>query len=291
MNKMTENFNSEKSIGDIIAEAQKLTPDQINQILALQRSKGLKFGEAAVELGFVKREDVLWALSQQYHYPYAAEGRDSISAELVVATNPFDAGAEFFRDVRSQLLSGPFGRRSAPLALAICSTDVGDGKSFFSSNLAAAFSQLDGRTLLLDADMRTPRLHEIFNIGNTQSGLSSVLAGRAESNVIRPIEALPSLFVMPVGVIPPNPLELVQRASFDMLLSELVMKFDYVIVDTPAAVHGADARVVAAKCGAAVALARRGVTKTAALNTLVAQLQKACPAFAGTILNEFNRTS
>jgi protein-tyrosine kinase len=286
-NSNTENNNGDKSIGDIIADAHNLSPSQVNDVLNMQRSKGLKFGEAAVELGFVKREDVLWALSQQFHYPYAADGRKSISAELVVATNPFDAAAEFFRDIRSQLLTGPFGAKNAPLALAVCSPDSGDGKTFFAANLAAAFSQLGGRTLLLDADMRTPRLHEVFNVEAAGTGLSNILAGRSETNVIRPIDALPSLFVLPVGVVPPNPLELVQGPAFDLLLTELLAKFDYVIVDTPAAVHGADARVIAAKCGAAVTVARKGVTQADALRTLVQHLQKGCSAFAGTILNDF----
>lgn len=277
----------EKSIGNIIADAHKLSPAQVESVVALQRAKGLKFGEAAVELGYVKREDVLWALSQQFHYPYAADGRNNISAELVVATSPFDSAAEFFRDIRSSLLSGPFGAKNAPLALAVCSPDSGDGKTFFAANLAAAFSQLDGRTLLIDGDMRTPRLHELFNIGSGTSGLSGILSGRSETNVIRPVDALPSLYVLPVGVVPPNPLELVQRAAFDLLLSEVIMKFDYVIVDTPAAVHGADARVIAAKCGAAVAVARKGVTEADSLKTLITQLKKGCPAFAGSILNDF----
>jgi protein-tyrosine kinase len=285
-NEITDSSN-EKSIGNIIAEAHNLSPQQVDQVLKHQRQTGTKFGEAAVELGLVKREDVLWALSQQFHYPYAAEGRKSVSTELVVATSPFDAAAEFFRDIRSQLISAVFDASDSQLALAVCSPDVGDGKSFFAANLAAAFSQLGGRTLLIDADMRRPRQHEIFRLDSGRSGLSSVLSGRAETNVLRPIDALPSLYLLPVGVIPPNPLELVQRPTFDLLLNELSNKFDYIIVDTPAAAHGADARVVAAKCGAAVAIGRKNVTDIKAMRALVDQLEKACTTFCGTVFNTY----
>ncbi|MDI1259300.1 polysaccharide biosynthesis tyrosine autokinase [Aquabacterium sp.] len=278
----------DKSIGDIIAEANNLSASQVSQILAHQQKTGLKFGEAAVALGFIKREDVLWALSQQFHYPYQAEGGTAVCAELVVATKPFDAASEFFRDVRSQLISNLFADQDPRKALAICSPNVGDGKSFFAANLAVAFSQLGGRTLLVDADMRTPRLHEIFGIENPKTGLSGILSGRNETNVIRPIDALPSLFLLPVGVVPPNPLELIQRPVFDLLLNELVSKFDYVLVDTPAFSHGADARVVAAKCGASVALGRKGQTAVPAMKQLVATLGKRGQDFAGVILNEFN---
>ncbi|MGE5452610.1 MAG: polysaccharide biosynthesis tyrosine autokinase [Acidobacteriota bacterium] len=278
----------DKPIGDIIAETKNLSPEQIKQVLEFQKNTGQKFGEAAVALGLAKREDVLWALSQQFHYPYA-DGIKTVNSELVAATNPFDAPAEFFREIRSQLLPTVFKNEDPRRALAVCSPNSGDGKSYFAANLAIAFSQLGGRTLLLDADVRTPRQHEIFGLPNdhTTSGLSGVLAGRAESNVIRPIEALPALFLMPVGVVPPNPLELVQKPTFDFLLNELVRKFDYVIVDTPAAEHGADARVIAAKCGASLALCRQGSTSAAAMQNLVKSLKSGSALFAGTIMNSY----
>lgn len=277
--------NSDKSIGNLIAEANNLTTEQVEQVLSHQRNTGQKFGEAAVDLGLAKKEDVLWALSQQFHYPYAADGRKQVSSELVVATNPFDASAEFFREVRSQIIANVFNRQEPRNALAVCSPNVGDGKSFFAANLAVAFSQLGGRTLLVDADLRTPRQHQIFGMASGVGGLSGVLAGRAETNVIRPIEALPSLYLLPVGVVPPNPLELVQGMAFDMLLNELTRKFDYVIVDTPAAEHGADARVIAAKCGASVALCKQGSTALKSMEDLITSLKKVCPNFAGVIMN------
>lgn len=275
-----------KSIGGIIAEANNLSADQVAEILAHQRETGLKFGEAAVVLGYAKREDVLWALSQQFHYPYQGTRDGRISSELVVATTPFEAPAEFFRDIRSSLLS-VLSDDSGTRALALCSPDTGDGKSFFAANLAVAFSQLGRRTLLLDADMRTPRQHELFRLEDVGPGLSSVLAGRAETNVIRPIDALPSLYLLPVGVVPPNPLELIQGPAFDLLLAELLTKFDFVVVDTPAASHGADARVTAMKCGASMVIARKGVNRMKALKAFVASLKKKDHRFAGLVMNDY----
>jgi len=194
-----------------------------------------------------------------------------------------------FRDVRRNWITNRFTPERDPAkALAICSPNVGDGKSFFAANLAVAFSQLGGRTLLVDADMRTPRMHEIFGLESPKAGLSGILSGRNETNVIRPIDALPSLFLLPVGVVPPNPLELIQRPVFDLLINELVRKFDYIIVDTPAVSHGADARVVAAKCGASVAIARKGKTDVPAMRQLVNLLTKRGQEFGGVILNEFS---
>lgn len=277
---------SDRSIGQIIAETNNLNTDQVEQIVSYQRENGVKFGEAAVALGFVQKSDVLWALAQQFHYPYAASTSEAVSEELVVATDPFSEPAEFFRDVRAKLLNG-LNTGQSKSALAVCSAGVGDGKSYFAANLAVAFSQLGSRTLLVDADMRTPRQHEIFALENNGAGLSSILSGRAESNVVRPIPALQSLFLMPVGVVPPNPLELIQGRNFDILISELLNKFEYVVVDTPASAYGADARVIAAKCRSSVALARSGRTKTADFIALEKSLKIGGGNYLGSILNQF----
>ena len=77
------------------------------------------------------------------------------------------------------------------------------------ANLAAAFSQLPGRTLIIDADLREPRLHEVFGV-DQDVGLTGVLSGRAQPNVIKPVEHLPNLYMMPAGVLAPNPAELLQ---------------------------------------------------------------------------------
>jgi protein-tyrosine kinase len=281
---MIEPKVSDRSIGEIIRHAFKLTPEQIEQIITQQEANNCKFGEAAVNLGFLKPDDVLWALSQQFEYPYNGKAAKPISKELVLATNPFSEEAEIFRDLRSEILNTVFTSGKPRKSLAIVSPNYGEGKSFFAANLAVAFSQLGGRTLLVDADMRTPRQQDIFQITESK-GLSAVLSGRSEVNLVCPIDLLPSLYVLPVGVIPPNPLELVQRGGFSLLLSELQMKFDYVIVDTPAASHGADAKVIASKCGAAAVISRKNQTSVNSLQALVQDLRRANTHLCGVLVN------
>ena len=280
----------DRTIGDILAELRHLSAEQVEKVLAHQRAKGLRFGEAAVALGLASKGDVLFALAQQFHYPYAPDEHGKLKGDLVALNEPFSARAEGFRALRSQLMMRLFGAAdpSQPggLALAIISPDSGDGKTYTATNLAVTLAQLGGRTLLVDADMRNPQVHEVFSLDN-KSGLSGILSGRADRQVIQQVAAIPSLFVLPVGITPPNPQELVERPAFGLLMRELVGKFDHVLVDTPAAVHGADAAVIAAKCGAALLLVRKDASRSDALRELVASLAGAPVKMAGVVFNEF----
>jgi protein-tyrosine kinase len=94
----------DRSIGSLIAEARQLDADQVATILAHQRLHGLRFGEAAIALGFASPEQVMQALALQFHYPLAAPAQRERSPHLVALNQPFSARAEMFRAIRSQVL-------------------------------------------------------------------------------------------------------------------------------------------------------------------------------------------
>jgi chain length determinant protein tyrosine kinase EpsG len=275
----------DRSIGDILAELRNLSVDQVEKILDYQRFRNVRFGEAAVALGMASNDDVLFALSQQFHYPYAPQEGRKLGDELVALNEPFSPRAEHFRALRSQLMMRVYTETGLRQAVAIISPDVGDGRTYCASNLAVTLAQLGGRTLLVDADMRGPRLHEVFKLNN-QAGLSGILSGRNEKQAMQQVADLPSLFVLTVGTTPPNPLELVERPAFGLLMRELASKFDYVIVDTPAAAHGADAAVITARCGAALVVARRNSVRVDALSELVASFAGSPARLVGAVMND-----
>ena len=275
----------ERTIGDFLTALRDLKPEQVERILAHQREKGVRFGEAAVALGLASRDDVLAALSQQFDYPVATGAGERLGDELVALVDPFGARAEHFRSLRSQLMMRVFAAAAPHPALAVISPDVGDGRSFCAANLAVVLAQLGGRTLLVDADLRSPRQHDVFRLDN-RAGLSSILSGRSDQGAIQPVAAVPSLFVLTAGTTPPNPLELVERASFGLMMRELTAKFDHVVIDTPAAVHGADASVIAARAGAALLVARKDKSRFATLQELVASFAGTPAQLAGVVYNE-----
>jgi chain length determinant protein tyrosine kinase EpsG len=276
----------DRPIGEILRERARLSAEQVESVLQHMEEHQVRFGDAAVALGFVSQDEVLQALSEQFGYPYANEDRRKLSPELVALNQPFSSQAEAFRAIRSQVMMRVFNEEQQKRALAVVSPASGDGKTFFSANLAITLAQAGGRTLLVDADLRGPRLHEVFNLQNT-AGLSSVLAGRVDSHVVQQVMGVPSLFVMPVGVTPPNPLELIDRPAFSMLIRELVLKFDHVIVDTPAVIYGSDAQVIAARCGAVLIVARQHESRVGALQKLVTALSESPARMAGVIMNQY----
>jgi len=285
-NQIDDSLASERLIGAILGRKVELGPARVDQILTYAREHGVRFGAAAVALRLVTQDQVLHALSEQFGYLYASEDRRKLMPELVGLNQPFSLQAEAVREIRSQVMMRVFTGVKPRPALAVVSPSSRDGKTFFSANLAVALAQVGGRTLIVDADLRGPRQHLVFNVENT-TGLSSVLAGHVDSKVIQQVPETPNLFIMPVGITPPNPLELIERPTFGILLRELTSKFDYVVVDTPAAVYGVDAQVIAARCGAALVVARKNESRVGALQKLVSALSDSTARMAGVIVNEY----
>jgi chain length determinant protein tyrosine kinase EpsG len=276
-----------KAIGELIRDARNLSADDIERIGRYQRENDLRFGEAAIALGLADTEDVLQALAQQFKYAYADEETRKAAPELVMLNQPFGHQAEAFRAIRSQILmrtqTEAKGQRRP---LAVVSPDSGDGKTFFCANLAVALAQLGGKVVVVDADMRGARMDQVFGVPGS-TGLSGVLSGRGGKGVVKSVPGIPNLYVIPVGAQPPNPLELVEGPSFGMLLREISIKFDHVIVDTPAACYGSDGVVIAARCGSAIVVTRKDANKVGPLQELVASLQSGQVRLAGVIMNEF----
>jgi chain length determinant protein tyrosine kinase EpsG len=278
-------------IGELLQQQGLLTAENIERVLAYQRETRARFGEAAVALGLVRGPDVLRALSLQFGYDYApvtaTQDAESFSDELVVARHPFSRAAETIRDLRSELLSGPLSPDAAGHpALAVVSLDNGDGKTWLAANLAVSLSQLGAKTLLVDANLRNPRVHEIFRVDEPRGGLSGILMRNRRAEVLKPSRSLPNLHILPAGPVPPNPLETLQARGFMDLMHKLRQGFTHVIVDTPAASAGADARLVAARCGASVLVARKHKSAMGPLKDFAQLLGKGNAQFAGLVVNE-----
>lgn len=272
-------------IGEILLAGQKITPEQVERVLQEQKTSELRFGEIALKLGFVRREDVDHALSIQFGYA-SGETHPAVPPTLTAAVTPTAPFAEALRGLRSQLMMRWFDGTPGQTTLAITSVDRGDGKSFIAANLGVVFSQLGERTLIIDADLRHSTQHKQFGVRNGM-GLSGILSGRAGFEEITRIEHFPNLAVLPSGPQPPNPLELLGREEFALLLNELSSQFDVILIDTPSAQQAADAQVIAQRAKGVLIVGRKDSTKSSELGQLASILSSSGANVLGTTLNEY----
>ena len=275
-----------RTIGAILMDAGLLSAEDAEQILRLQRQNNLRFGEAAIRLGLLTEADIQYALARQFDYAYLRmSDRRAVSEEVVAAYQPFSPQTEQMRAIRGQLMLRWFDLSEQRQTLAIIGSQRGEGRSWLAANLAVVFAQLGERTLLIDADMRNPRQHELFMLQN-KSGLSTLLAHRSREEAIVRITDLVGLSVLPAGPVPPNPSELLNRPAFEELLAHARSSYDVVLIDTPSLSAGDDAAMIAVRAGAVVALARSRQTRVAAFNDIVAGLSSAGVAVVGSVLND-----
>jgi protein-tyrosine kinase len=277
---------SHSSIGTILVDSGRLSPENAERILRLQIEQDKRFGDAGIKLGLLTEEDIRFALSRQFDYLYLPQSDTSLNHDLVAAYEPFSPVVEKLRTLRGQLMLRWFNAETRRNALAIVSPDESEGRSFIAANLAIVFSQLGERTLLIDADLRNPRQHKLFKLGQG-AGLSGMLAGRNGTEAIARISPLHGLSVLPAGAVPPNPQELIGRPVFAGLLQTLIQDFDIVIVDTPAANHYAEALTVAVGVSAALILARKNRSLVPNIVRLTRNLEQTRTTVVGSVLNDF----
>lgn len=283
---MAHVVESDRSIGSILVEQGKLAESDTRRVVELQRAEGLRFGEAAIWLGLITEEDLNLALAKQFDFSQLPAGESTASAELVAAYAPFHRRVEELRALRMQLLIRWFNSTHQRKVLAIVSPSTGEGRTYLAANLAVVFAQLGERTLLIDADMRSPRQHKLFNVAD-RVGLSAVLSGRADYSAVVPVPGIAGLALLPAGAPPPNPQELLSRAPLVRLLQEMQNKFEVILIDTPPAKLYADAQSVTYHAGGAMVLARKNHTRVADTASVIRDLSDTGAQIVGTVFNIF----
>jgi capsular exopolysaccharide synthesis family protein len=213
------------------------------------------------------------------------------SLELVTATQKTSVMSEAFRSAMTSILfSAETGERSK--AFVITSPAPREGKTTVSTNLAIALSEINHRVVLIDADMRRPRLHKVFDLPNTL-GLSDFLHERKpldqylDEELVRPTH-IPNLFVMPAGPARPNLLQLFYSARMKDLLERLRSTFDTLLLDTAPMMSVPDARILARAADAVILVIRAHQTyQESALAAIRCFEEDGCLVL-GTILNDWN---
>lgn len=189
---------------------------------------------------------------------------------------------EMYRTLRTNLEFT--GVENRVISITSCAPD--DGKSTVSFQLACALAESGKSTIYVDADMRRSVFAQRYNIDTEMKGLSHFLSGKIDTSDVIYVTNKERLYVLPTGVFPSNPTELLGNARMDALITALKKVFDYVIIDTPPLGSVIDAAVVSKFCDASMLVLASNTTSRAEAKKVIAQLKTANPNFLGVVLNK-----
>ena len=210
--------------------------------------------------------------------------------ELVVLNKPKSVVSEDIRTIRTNI---EFSNVDNDLkVINVASSVPGEGKSFVSSNLAAAFAQNEVKVLLVDCDMRLGRQHKIFEVSN-KKGLSNLIAKSDDKSdyedYIQKIN-LKNLYLLPRGVVPPNPSELLSSKKFEKILDDLKKIFKYIILDGVPVNGLADSLILSSLSDKTVIVSKYGFTDINDLENTKKSLENIGADIVGVILNKVPKT-
>lgn len=237
----------------------------LNLLLGLILGFGLGVGLSILRSIFdntIKNED---NLDGSTVLAAVAFDQSSLEKPLITQISRYAPRTESFRQLRTNL---QFVRAdNPPTVIAVTSAVPGEGKTSSSINLAISFSTAGFKTLLIEGDMRRPKLSEYMKLEKEITGLSEILSGKIQGDV--PSRIASTLFqwgenelsIIAAGTTPPNPAELLDSQSFKELIAHVRDSFDFVIIDCPPTLLVADASIIAAQCDGAILVTKVAKTR------------------------------
>jgi capsular exopolysaccharide synthesis family protein len=210
------------------------------------------------------------------YIPYRLSVHDSASS-----------ASEALKTVRTSILLSFPG--APPRSMLITSSRAGEGKTFVACNLAVALTQLHKRVVIVDADMRNPHIHKVWNLNNS-TGLSIYLTSDVEPSAVTRPGPLDRLFLISSGPKTPRPAELLSSERFLELMKELEKQYDYVILDSPPVLPVTDSVILASRVKSVIMVVRGGSTPRDLVKMAKKKLSKSSGIIAGTVLNGIDLT-
>jgi capsular exopolysaccharide synthesis family protein len=210
------------------------------------------------------------------------DGQKSMNVAVIVHESPSSLMAEAYRSIRTSLLLSTSGR--PPRTIMVTSAAPSEGKTTTAINLAISLTQTGSKVVLIDADMRKPRVHTVFSVGAV--GLSSFLAGASNLKEIIYETNVSGLMVIPCGLTPPNPGELILSAGFRKMLETLAGYFEYVVLDSPPVGNVSDARILSVMADSTIIVIKAFSTPRHHARDAVAHLINARARIGGVVLND-----
>jgi receptor protein-tyrosine kinase len=300
----------DSEIGQVLIDRCQLSTESVQKIVELVRAENLNFVDAALRLGLVKDDDVEAAIASRRRRAGDANGKPgliefaiskiagrresavTVDAEPVVPDTRLiptrdadDSRSERLRTLCTELLldarSGPTQSR----VIALVSPSPGEGRSQLAAEIAIGFSQLGRETLLIDADLRRPQQHKLFNADN-ESGLSQVLLGK-QTLKVKKVKGLPSLQLLTSGTPPDNSLELLSDGRLARLIKLLRGMYQFIVIDTPPINQFADGLAIATTATEALVVSRAHRTTHESVREMLRRFAPTRARTVGAIVNYF----
>ena len=277
-------IDAERQLERALIRLRQLPQEAIDAIASRQRSQELSFAEAAQALGYATTADVEAAQASCRKMVVVEKPPLKPGAALTLAHDPFHPHSEKIRALRTELMLRHDNKRAN--VLAVVSPRAREGRSVLAAELALAFAQLGKPTLLVDADLRRPGLHRLFNADNA-NGLSQALAGHDAQSHVHPVDGAPQLGVLTSGAVSDNPLERLSDGHFEALVRQWRRRYEHIVIDTSPVADYSDALAVATVVGRVVMVSRACHTPYDSTRDLLRRLTATQSQVLGAVINHF----
>lgn len=202
--------------------------------------------------------------------------------DLMTLTSPKSTASESYRGIRTSILLSS--AEAEPQVIMVSSAGPGEGKTITTSNLAVTMAQSGSRVIILDCDLRRPKLHKVFGVSRDQ-GISNILVGKGDPKGLIISTQIDNLDIIPCGPIPPNPSEMLGSARMTALIAALKKRYDRILIDTPPATAVTDAVILSKAADGVVVVVRSGETAREIVKNGIGQFEDIGAHILGVILN------
>ena len=258
-------------------------------VVGLTMGIGLAFGLEYMDNSVKLPDEIKQYLGIPYLGPIPAydanEQKYGAVRELITLHSPKSTPSESFRGIRTAVMFSSADVR--PQVILVTSARPAEGKTLCAVNIAVAMAQSGSKTLVIDCDMRRPRVHKIFETGENK-GLSAVLVGTCELDEAILPTGIENVSVIPSGAIPPNPSELLGSKRMDTIIQELRKSYDRIIIDSPPITAVTDSVVVSSLVDGVIIVIRTAETPKQVVYNAMMSLKAANARILGAVLNAVN---
>lgn len=215
--------------------------------------------------------------------------KETSKADFIILNKPDSVPSESFRALRTRIQFSRPDKESLK-TLVVTSPAPQEGKTFVTINLAGSFAQADKSVLLVDCDLRKPRVHRVFD-AKKEPGLIDYLVGDKSLEQVTHKSELKNLYFIASGTIPPNPAEMLASKNMDEFLAKVRDMYDYVVIDSPPIIAVTDAEILAKKVDGAILVVSSEISEMQMVERANQLIQHDNTTLIGTVLNNFDTRS